>query len=117
MTDLAFPVHELPYEIQHKILYMVMKHPISFMIRDLKKEVDIINNCRFNLDTKKIDPLSFYECLQTFRILNRPSCRCVVCRNPSYSVVASLILYLIKKLEDEEELDDYDLLIANYFLT
>ena len=107
MTDLAFPVHKLPYEIQHKILYMVMKHPISYMIKNLKKEVDDFNNCRFNLYTKKIEPVSFYECLQNFRVLNRPRCRCLVCRNP--------LLYLIKKLEDEEELDDYDIEMAIYF--
>ena len=115
MTDLAFPIYKLPYELQHKILYMVMKHPISYMIKDLKKEVDDFNNCRFNLYTKTIEPISFYECLQNFRVLNRPRCRCPVCLNPSYSVVATPILYLINKIENEEELDDYDIEMAIYF--
>tara|TARA_R100000654_G_scaffold20632_1_gene41648 strand:+ start:2558 stop:2890 length:333 start_codon:yes stop_codon:yes gene_type:complete len=98
--NLVFPVYKLPYELQHKILYMVMKHPISYMIKDLKKEVDNLNNCRFNLDTKKIEPISFYECLQNFRVLNRPRCRCIVCRNP--------VLYLINKIENGGDLSDYE---------
>lgn len=105
--NLAFPVYKLPYELQHIILYMVMKHPISYMIKDLKKEVDYLNNCRFNLSTKKIEPLCFYECLQNFRILNRPRCRCPYCRNP--------IQYLINKIENEEELDNNDLEMVIYF--
>lgn len=98
--DLAFPIYNLPYELQHKILYMVMKHPISYIINDLKNEIDNINNCRYNLDTGIIEPLSFYECLKDFGILLRPRCRCIVCRNP--------ILYLINKIENGGDLTDYE---------
>lgn len=65
-------IKDMPFEIQHKILYYVMKNPVSILIKDLKKEIDEINNIRYNIDKKEYDPLSFYESLKDFGYLVQP---------------------------------------------
>lgn len=99
----------LPYELQHKILYMAMKHPTSKMIKDLKETSDEMNNKRINLDTGKIEPLSFYESLCSIRVLHGFYYRLPI--NDDF------LDYVYEKILNDEELNDFEEDIAIYFFS
>ena len=72
-------IYQLPFELQKKILYLAMEHPTSTIIKKVIKENNYFNNIRVNLDTKKIEPLSFYESLQDIGFFNKYVYRCPHC--------------------------------------